>query len=138
MNNLVRWQNPNGSALCGWTACPTGPGSSGGRRRRARSCEPCGKGERRRNVSLGVPRELERRNGIHRGEKKSLDGRKKIKSGSFSAVSKPNVASKYSSESSRRDLHNALLFTVYGIHNRALGKNEPGQNTPEKVKTRGH
>ena len=29
--------------------------------------------------------------------------------GSFSAVSKPNFASKYSLESSRRDLHNALL-----------------------------
>ena len=28
--------------------------------------------------------------------------------GSFSAVSKPNFASKYSLESSRRDLHNAL------------------------------
>ena len=32
--------------------------------------------------------------------------------GSFSAVSKPNVASKYSLESSRRDLHNALLCTI--------------------------
>jgi len=32
--------------------------------------------------------------------------------GSFSAVSKPNVASTYSSESSRQDLHNALLRTV--------------------------
>ena len=32
--------------------------------------------------------------------------------GSFSAVSKPNFASKYSFESSRRDLHNALLCTV--------------------------
>ena len=31
--------------------------------------------------------------------------------GSFSAVSKPNFASKYSLESSRRDLHNALLCT---------------------------
>ena len=31
---------------------------------------------------------------------------------SFSAVSKPNVASKYSLESSRRDLHNALLCTA--------------------------
>ena len=28
--------------------------------------------------------------------------------GSFSAVSKPNFASKYALESSRRDLHNAL------------------------------
>ena len=32
--------------------------------------------------------------------------------GSFSAVSKPNFASKFSLESSRRDLHNALLCTV--------------------------
>ena len=31
---------------------------------------------------------------------------------SFSAVSKPNFASKYALESSRRDLHNALLCTV--------------------------
>ena len=33
--------------------------------------------------------------------------------GSFSAVSKPNFASKYSLESSRRDLHNALLCTAF-------------------------
>ena len=33
--------------------------------------------------------------------------------GSFSAVSKPNFASKYALESSRRDLHNALLCTVF-------------------------
>ena len=32
--------------------------------------------------------------------------------GSFSAVSQSNIASKYSLESSRRDLHNALLCTV--------------------------
>ena len=32
--------------------------------------------------------------------------------GSFSAVSKPNFATKYSLESSRRDLHNALLCTA--------------------------
>ena len=32
--------------------------------------------------------------------------------GSFSAVSKPNVASEYSCESSRRDLHYALFCTV--------------------------
>ena len=32
--------------------------------------------------------------------------------GSFSAVSKPNFASKYALESSRRDLQNALLRTV--------------------------
>ena len=54
--------------------------------------------------------------------------------GSFSAISKPHFASKYSLESSRRDLHNALLCTVCGIHNRKLGEKEPGQNYPEKVK----
>ena len=32
--------------------------------------------------------------------------------GSFSAVSKPNFAIKYAFESSRRDLHKALLCTV--------------------------
>ena len=32
--------------------------------------------------------------------------------GSFSCVSTPNFASKYASESSRRDLHNALICTV--------------------------
>ena len=32
--------------------------------------------------------------------------------GSFSAVSKPNFASKYAFESSRRDLHNKLLCTA--------------------------
>ena len=32
--------------------------------------------------------------------------------GSFSAVSRPNFASKYAFESSRRDLHNALLCTA--------------------------
>ena len=36
----------------------------------------------------------------------------KNKNGPFSAVSKLNFASKYSLESSRRDLHNALLCTV--------------------------
>ena len=32
--------------------------------------------------------------------------------GSFSAASKPNFASKYAFESSRRDLHNALFCTA--------------------------
>ena len=35
--------------------------------------------------------------------------------GSFSAEWKPNFASKYSLESSRRDLHNALLCTVLTV-----------------------
>ena len=39
---------------------------------------------------------------------------------SFSIVSKPKFASKYAFESSRRDLHNALLCTAFGIHNRKL------------------
>ena len=36
--------------------------------------------------------------------------------GSFSALSKPNFASKYAFESSRRDLHNALLCTALEAH----------------------
>ena len=36
--------------------------------------------------------------------------------GSFSAVSKRNFASKYAFESSRRDLHNALLCTALKSH----------------------
>ena len=36
--------------------------------------------------------------------------------GSFSAVSKPNFVSKYALESSRRDLHNALLCTALKSH----------------------
>ena len=36
--------------------------------------------------------------------------------GSFSAVSKPNFARKYAFESSRRDLHNALLCTALKSH----------------------
>ena len=36
--------------------------------------------------------------------------------GSFSAVSKPNFVSKYAFESSRRDLHNALLCTALKSH----------------------
>ena len=36
--------------------------------------------------------------------------------GSFSAVSKPNFATKYAFESSRRDLHNALLRTALKSH----------------------
>ena len=35
---------------------------------------------------------------------------------SLSAVSKPNFARKYALESSRRDLHNALLCTVLKAH----------------------
>ena len=36
--------------------------------------------------------------------------------GSFSAVSKPNFTSKYAFESSRQDLHNALLCTAPKPH----------------------
>ena len=39
------------------------------------------------------------------------DGARVGHEGSFSAVSKPNFASKYALENSRRDLHNALLCT---------------------------
>ena len=59
----------------------------------------------------------------------------KNKSGSFSAVSKPNFASKYSLGSPRRDLQNALLFIVFGIKHSKFEK--PGKTTLEKVKIRG-
>ena len=45
----------------------------------------------------------------HRGMRQTLQD-------SFSAVSKPNFASKYAFESSRRDLHNALLCTAPKSH----------------------
>ena len=41
----------------------------------------------------------------------------KLDRGSFSAVSRPNFARKYALESSRRDLHNALLCTVLNAQN---------------------
>ena len=46
------------------------------------------------------------------GVKKSTRRSRSDEKGSFSAVSKPNFASKYAFESSRRDLHNALLCTA--------------------------
>ena len=60
--------------------------------------------------------------------------------GSFSAVSKPNFASKYSLESSRRDLHNALLCTVLESIIEKWGKKDLAKTTPkigENKKTRG-
>ena len=42
----------------------------------------------------------------------SRHGMRQTLQGSFSAVSKQNFASKYAFESSRRDLHNALLCTA--------------------------
>ena len=41
---------------------------------------------------------------------------RQILQGSFSAVSKPNFSRKYAFESSRRDLHNALLCTALQSH----------------------
>ena len=61
--------------------------------------------------------------------------------GSFSAVSKPNFASKYALESSRRDLHNALLCTVLESIIENWGKKDLAKTTPKKgenKKTRGH
>ena len=43
-------------------------------------------------------------------------GRANERQGSFSAVSKPHFATKYSLESSRRDLHNTLLCTALQSH----------------------
>ena len=48
--------------------------------------------------------------GRRRGMRQTLEG-------SFSAVSKPNFASKYAFESSRRDLHNAPLCTTLQSQN---------------------
>ena len=48
------------------------------------------------------------------------------------------LALHYAFESSRRDLHNAVLCTAFGIHNRKLGKKEPGQNNPEKAENERH
>ena len=66
----------------------------------------------------------------------SCHGIRQTLEGSFSAVSKLNFASKYSLESSRRDLHNALLCTAFGIHNRKLGKKSLAKTTPKRKKTR--
>ena len=58
--------------------------------------------------------------------------------GSFSAVSKPNlqVKTKYSLESSRRDLHNALLCTVLESTGEKWGKKGLAKTTPKRKKTR--
>ena len=56
--------------------------------------------------------------------------------GSFSAVSKPNFASKYSFESSRRDLHNALLCTALESIVEKWGKKGLAKTTPKRKKTR--
>ena len=56
--------------------------------------------------------------------------------GSFSAVSKLNLASKYSLESSRRDLHNALLCTVLESICENRGKRSLAKTTPKRKKTR--
>ena len=60
---------------------------------------------------------------------------------SFSAVSKRIFASEYSLESSRRDLHNALLCTVLESIDEKWGKKDLAKTTPKKgenKKTRGH
>ena len=53
-----------------------------------------------------------RRLGVREGAQKRRSMWSETLQGLFSAVSKPNFASKNSLESSRRDLHNALLCTV--------------------------
>ena len=50
------------------------------------------------------------------------EGMRQTSQGSFSAVSKPNFANKYALESSRRDLHNALLCTVLESSPKKPGK----------------
>merc|ERR1719299_226527 len=56
--------------------------------------------------------------------------------GSFSAVSTPIFASKYALESSRRDLHNALLCTVLESTGENWGKKGLAKTTPKRKKTR--
>ena len=56
--------------------------------------------------------------------------------GSFSAVSTPIFASKYSLESSRRDLHNALLCTVLESTGEKWGKKGLAKTTPKRKKMR--
>ena len=53
---------------------------------------------------------------IHRDGTKNTESGQTLQ-GSFSAVSTPISASKYALESSRRDLHNALLCTVLNAQN---------------------
>ena len=55
---------------------------------------------------------------------------------SFSAVSTPIFASKYALESSRRDLHNALLCTALESIIEKWGKKDLAKTTPKKEKTR--
>ena len=66
----------------------------------------------------------------HRVWRLRLRGVGQTLQGSFSAVSKPNFASKYAFESSRRDLHNALLCTA--LQSQFFVKNLPKnlQNFP--------
>ena len=56
----------------------------------------------------------------HTGQRRQTSGScppgNRALQGSFSAVSKRNFASKYAFESSRRDLHNALLCTALKSH----------------------
>ena len=52
--------------------------------------------------------------------------------GSFSAVSKPNFASNYSLESSRRDLHNALLCTILESTIENWRKKNLAKTTPKR------
>ena len=71
-------------------------------------------GRTRRGIRTGAP--------CRRGSRGPMLGLTQLSNyltlkGSFSALSKPNVASKYALESSRRDLHNALLCTVLNAQN---------------------
>ena len=85
----------------GWLNCQAGA-ERGPRRRRRSGGHPLPPGLR----SPGGALHEEIWTGLlHRSIGQTLQG-------SFSVVSKPNFASKYGFESSRRDLHNALLCTT--------------------------
>ena len=116
-----------------------------GDHRRARGHGGAPRGQGRAGAGRGppvlAPLDPESRLGrreLSAGADEGCDGMWQTLQGPFSAGSKPHYASKHAFESSRRDLHNALLCTAFRIQNRKLGKKGPGQNNPEKVKTRGH
>ena len=71
-----------------------------------------------RAVAAAIPqvRQLARSTASRTSPNAGCRGMRQNLAGSFSAVSKPNFASKYAFESSRRDLHNALLCTAPKSH----------------------
>ena len=91
--------------------CSRGPAGAGRHDLRVRGHEPPGH---------LVPRDAVDDVAAHRGEvrlalRERARSRWSFVEGSFSAVSKPTFARKYAFESSRRDLQNALLRTMFQL-----------------------